>query len=133
MANIIYPTYKVACLTGNAPDLATADVKAVLVDTADYTYSAAHEFLDDIPAAGRVATTAALASKTTTGGVFDAADIALPDTGGDTSEALVLYVDTAVEATSRLIAYIDTATGLPITPDSTEDSIAWNASGIFAL
>lgn len=133
MANQLYTTYKVACLTGNAPDLATADVKAVLVDTDDYTFSAAHEFLSDVAAGARVATTAALGSKTTTGGVFDAADIALPDSGGDQAEALVLYVDTGTEGTSRLIAYIDTATGLPITPDSTEDTITWNASGIFAL
>lgn len=110
--NALYTTYKVACLTGNAPDLSAVDVKAVLVDTADYTVDlATHEFLSDIIAAARVSTTAALASKTTTGGVFDAADLALPDAGGDTAEALVLYVDTGVEATSRLIAYIDTATG----------------------
>lgn len=133
MANALYTTYKVACLTGNAPDLSTADVKAVLVDTASYAFSAAHEFLSDVPAGARVSTTAALGTKTTTGGVFDAADVALPDTGGAEAEALVLFVDTGVEGTSRLLAYIDTATGLPITGDSVEDTIQWSASGIFAL
>ena len=132
MANLLYPKYKEACLNGDG-DLASTDVKAVLVDTADYTYNAAHEFLDDIPAGAREGTTGNLASKTITDGVFDAADIALPDDGGDQAEALILYVDTGVEGTSRLIAYIDTATGLPITPDSTADTIQWHASGIFAL
>lgn len=134
MANAFYTLYKKACLDGNGPDLTSVDVKAVLVDTDDYTVNlATHEFLDDIPAGARVATTAALGSKTTTGAVFDAANVALPDTGGDQAEALVLYVDTGTEGTSRLIAYIDTATGLPITPDSTEDEIQWDDQGIGAL
>jgi hypothetical protein len=137
MANAVYPTYKVACLTGNAPNLASVDVKAVLVDTnggTPYTYSAAHEFLTDVPAGSRLSTTAALGSKTTTGGVFGAGNIALPDAGGGaTGEALILFVDTTDAATSRLIAYIDTASGLPITLDGVADTIQWNASGIFAL
>lgn len=132
MANVLYPKFKEALLKGDV-DLETADVKAVLVDSAEYTYDAAHDFLDDVPAAAREGTTAALASKTFTDGVFDAADVALPDDGGDQAEALILYVDTGVEGTSQLIAYIDTATGLPLTPDSVEDSIQWHASGIFAL
>lgn len=132
MANVIYPKFKEALLSG-AVDLTSVNVKAVLVDTADYTYDAAHDFLDDVAAGAREGTTGNLASKTVTDGVFDAADIALPDDGGDQAEALILYVDTGVEGTSRLIAYIDTATGLPITPDSTADTIQWHASGIFAL
>lgn len=137
MANTVYPLYRKACLDGNGPNLGTADIKAVLVDTnggTPYTYNAAHEFLTSVPAGSRLGTTGNLASKTTTGGVFDAADIALPDAGGGaTGEALVLYVDTGTEGTSRLLAYIDSATGLPITLDGVEDSIQWHASGIFAL
>jgi hypothetical protein len=73
MANAIYPKFKEALLQGDIA-LDTANVKAVLVDLADYTYSAAHDFLDDVAAGGRVATSGNLASKTFTDGVFDSAD-----------------------------------------------------------
>lgn len=43
MANAIYPLYKQALLDDDANiDLAASDVRAILVDLADYTYSAAH-------------------------------------------------------------------------------------------
>ena len=54
MANALYPKYKEALLSASTNvSLVTGTVKAVLIDLADYTYSAAHDFLDDIPAAAR--------------------------------------------------------------------------------
>lgn len=134
--NRLYQTYKVACLNGSAPDLLTAAIKWVLVDAQQYTpntLAAGHSFLSDIPAGARTAITAALTAKTITDGFFNAADPELPDTGGVQSEYLILFEDTGVETTSRLILFVDTATGLPITPDSTQDTIQHSASGIFAL
>jgi type IV secretory pathway VirB2 component (pilin) len=64
-----------------------------------------------------VATSGNLASKTSTNGVADAADITFTAVTGDVSEALVIYKDTGVAATSPLLAFIDTATGLPVTPN----------------
>lgn len=133
MANLIYDKFKEECLTG-ANNLSTDNIKAVLVDSADYTVSASDEDLADIAAAARVATSANLSSKTVTGGVFDAADVTIAGVTGDSIEAVVLYVDTGTESTSRLIAYLDTGfTGLPITPNSGDIIIQWNASGIFKL
>lgn len=112
----------------------TDNIKAVLVDTADYTLNVAtHEFLSDIPAIARVATSANLTGKTISGGVIDAADVVLSTVAGDEAEAVVVYQDTGVESTSRLIAYVDTATGLPVTPNITDITIRWNASGIASL
>ena len=135
MANALYPLYKQRAL-GAGLDLSSLDVKVVLVDAADYTYSAAHEFLSDVPAGARVATSANLGSKTLTNGVFDAADITFTGVSGDQSEALVIYQDTGAAGTSRLIAYLDTGyTGLPVTPGGGDILIVWDngANKIFAL
>lgn len=134
MASVVYPKAKEAFLSG-AIDLTTDNIRVVCVDAADYTYSALHDFLDDIPVAGRVGTSGNLASKTVTDGVFDAADITITSVSGDQFEALVIYQDTGVEATSRLIAYIDTGTGLPFTPSGGDITITWDSgvNRIFAL
>lgn len=132
MANAVYPKYKEALITGAANiSLSASTVKAVLVDLADYTYSAAHDFLDDLPAGARVGTPQTLGTKTVTNGLFDAADSTFPAVTGDPSEAIVIYIDTGVEATSRLVAFFDTGvTGLPVTPNGGDISITWNAGGI---
>lgn len=133
MANALYPSFKAALLAGSV-DLSSVNVKVVLVDLADYTYSSAHDFLDDVAAGGRVATSGNLASKTLTGGVFDSADPVFTGATGDQAEALILYVDTGTAATSRLIAFYDTGvTGLPVTPNSGDINVTVNASGWFSL
>jgi hypothetical protein len=138
MANAVYPKYKEALLKDTAGfDLSSAgvDVRVLLVDLADYTYSAAHDMLDDVPSGARVAASTALASKTvSTAGVFDAADKTFTAVTGDQSEALIIYQHTGTESTSQLIAFLDTGiTGIPVTPNGGDIAITWNASGIFAL
>lgn len=135
MSSALYPKFKESLLSG-ALNLTTANIKCVLVDSADYTYSSSHQFLSDIASAGRVATTANLSSKTVTNGVFDAADTTFASATGDQSEAIVLYVDTGTATTSNLICYIDTVTGpvaLSVTPNGGNIDVTWAAGGIFAL
>lgn len=129
MASALYPSFKQLLLGGDI-DLASDDIRAIIVDTADYTYSAAHDFLDDVPAGARVAVSSALGSKTITSGVFDAADVTFSAVTGDSVEAIVLYKHTGVDATSSLIAYID---GISVTPNGGNIVASWHASGIFAL
>ena len=135
MANGLYKPYKQAAMSGGANvDLLTGNVQAILVDTNDYTVDLDnHDFLNDIPAGARVATSANLASKTFTGNAFDAADFSFTAVTGDPSEAIVYYISTGVEATSRLVCYVDTATGLPITPNGGDINVTHNASGIFQV
>lgn len=138
MANTLYNSFKEALLKDTfGADLSAGgtDIRVILVDLADYTFSAVHNALDDVPAAARVAVSTALASKTvSSAGVFDAADKTLSAVTGDVSEALILYVHTGAENTSLLIAFLDTGiTGIPVTPNGGDITIAWNASGIFAL
>lgn len=127
MASAPYTSYLVNLLEADI-DLATDNIKIVLVDIGTYTYSAAHNFHDDL--SGIVATSGNLASKTTTGGVFDAADILISAVSGNTVEAIVIYKDTGSSATSPLIYYID---GLTLTPDGSDVTVQWDAAGIFDI
>lgn len=133
MANAIYPKYKEALITGATNiSLSTGTVKVALVDTGTYTYSAAHEFYSSVT--GVVGTPQTLGTKTAVNGVFDAADITFTAVTGNSVEALLVYIDTGTAGTSRLVAYIDAGvTGLPVTPNGGDITVAWNASGIFAL
>jgi hypothetical protein len=133
MANALFPKGKQALLNKEI-DMDTDDIRVILVDLADYTYSSAHDFLDDVVAGARVAVSANLANKTITNGVFDADDVTFSSVTGDVSEALIIYRHTGTEATSHLIAFFDTGvTGLPVTPNGGNITVAWSGSGIFAL
>jgi hypothetical protein len=129
MASALYPKYKQLIL-GAGLNLTSLNIKAVVVDGADYTYSAAHDNLDDVPSGARIATSGNLASKTVTDGVFDAADVVINSVAGDASEIVIIYYDSGTESTSTLIAYID---GLTIQSNPGNLTIQWHASGIFAL
>jgi phage tail sheath gpL-like len=135
MANRLYDKGREGFLDGSI-DWDTDVIKAVLVDGADYVPdTATHDFLDDIPIAGRVATSAALAGKTVALGVAVANDVTLTGVAGDPSEYIVLFKDTGSAATSRLIALIDTATNLPVTPNGGDIIVQWDngANRIFKL
>ena len=134
MANAIYPKYKEALISGGSNvNLSSGTVKVALVDTGTYTYSASHDFYDDVSAAV-VGTPQTIGSKSVTSGTFDGADVTFTTVSGASCEALVIYVDSGSAATSPLVAYIDTSvTGLPVTPNGGDISIVWNASGIFTL
>ena len=117
------------------------NVKALLVDTGAYTYSAAHEFLSDIPSGARVAASANLSSKTLTvvanDVTFDCADYTITvGVSQPSCEALVYYVDTGVVGTSRLLVFDDTfSSGMPYTPPAGGGDVAItvHASGVGTL
>jgi len=136
MANAIYPKWKEALIQASSNVALTGTVKATLVDLADYTYNAAHDFYDDVPSGARVATATLSSGKSYTNGVFDADDITFTSVTGDQSEALIIWIDTGVESTSRLVAFLDTGiTGLPVTPSGGNITVTWDsgANKIFAL
>ena len=135
MANKVYPKLKKGFLSGAAVDLVGSNVKVVLLDLADYTYDDAHEFLSDIPAGARVATSPNLAGKTLSDQAdFDTDDPVLPAVTGDELEALAMYVDTGTEATSKLVFFQDTGiAGAPLVPDGNDIKIAVNSAGWFRL
>lgn len=127
MASGIYDKTRKLFCDGDI-DLLVDTIKCVLIDAADYAVDLAnHDFLDDVPSAARVGTPQTLSSKTTTAGVFDAADVTFTSVTGDQCEAILIYKDTGVESTSPLIAYIDSGTGLPVTPNGGDIAIQWDS------
>ena len=138
MANALFTAFRNGQLNGTTVvDLDTDTIKAMFVDHADDTpVAATDDFIDDILSAGRVpaiASAPALGTKTVgtvAAGVFDAADTVFTALTGDAVESLILFKDTGAEATSKLVAFWDTATGLPLTPNGGDVTVAWNASGI---
>lgn len=136
MTNQLYPPYKENMLgVGTRVDIDADSIKCILVDSADYTFSAAHDFLNDVAAAGRVATSPALTTKTQTAGVFDADDFTFVGVTGDQAEYFIYYDDTpATEATKQLMAFFDTFTsGMPVTPNGGDIAVQLHASGIWAI
>ena len=131
MASVFFPKGKelalgLLCGSGTKP---TGTLKAALVDTGTYTYSAAHQYYSSVT--GVVGTPVAIGSPTFTSGVLDGADVTVTAVTGNTVEAIVVYLDTGSAATSPLVAYIDSASaGLPFTPNGGDAIVTWNASGI---
>lgn len=116
------------------PNLSSGDIRLVCVDHADDNPDlVADQDLADILLAGRVAVSAALASKTVVDGTFDHADVTLTAVTGDQFESIVYYSHTGTETTAALIAKIDAGTGLPFTPSGGDIQIRPNASGVFSL
>lgn len=124
----VYPKFKEQCLQGGV-NLSTGTVDAYLIDGADYTYAASHEFLSSVLAAARVAGPVSLTTKTFVNGLFDAADITFSSVTGDGTEHVLLVLRGTGDADSRLIALLDGT----VTPDGNNINCTWNASGIFQL
>ena len=135
MSNQLYSKAKEDFLAGNL-NMSSNTITIALIDTDIYTFSAAHEDRADVSNSAVVAT-ANLASKTITGGVFDADDATFLTVTGANCEALILFHNDIQggQPTSRLVAYIDTATGLPILPNGGDITVRFSsgASKIFAL
>jgi hypothetical protein len=136
MANFIYAKAKEKMLgLGSAIDFDADTIKAALVSNAYTPNSATHEFYSDVSAAV-LDTPETLGSKTTTGGVFDAADVTFTAVaGGATASYVVIYKDTGVAGTSPLIACFDTITGFPLTTNGGDVTVQWDsgANKILAL
>lgn len=131
----LYKLYLAAAASGGSNvDLLTGNVKILFVDSADYTVNlTTDQFLDDIAAGARVATSGNLASKTLTTVAFDAADITVAGVSGDQFEQVIGFIDTGVEGTSRLVWQMDSGTGLPFTPSGGGITSQWSGSGIFSF
>lgn len=90
-----------------------------------YTFSAAHEFLSEVGVL--VGSPQALTGKTTSGGIFDADDLAFGAIApGSTAKALVLYLNTGNPSTSPLIIYDDEITGFPFATNGGDVNIPWS-------
>lgn len=145
MANALYPIWKTAIQSGTAnTDLdnnTTTDGPYVtLIDSGNYTYSAAHDFYNDVTASTGVVWPAGRIVSPTVGsvseGTFDGADVTFSSVTTPTSiEALIIHrQNSGANTTWYLVLYENTGiTGLPLTPNGGNITVAWNASGIHTL
>jgi hypothetical protein len=94
-------------------DTALADITAAVVDTAEQ-----------------------IATPTFTSGVFDddGSNITFTAVTGNDCQALGMYNDAGTSPIADpLVALIDDATGLPVSPNSGDITVTFDAAGIFAL
>lgn len=141
MANALFDPGREGFLAGEI-DWDTAVIKCALVR--GYTFDATDKFVSDLTGATLVATSAALTSKAVTNGVADAADVTFTAVAaGAAITSIVIFQSSAVtgggdvaSSAQRVIAYFDTGTGLPVTPNGGDITVAWgNVAGtlIFKL
>ena len=138
MTNKVYPKFNQELMKCNANNQLNSSegatgVYCTLVDTGTYTYSDSHQYYSNL--SGIVGTPQEILSKTVNDGVFDGADITFPSVSGSSAEALIFYrKNSGANTTWPLICYIDSGvTGLPVTPNSGDIAVIFNASGIFKL
>lgn len=132
MANKFYP--KGAEKFGRAQIHWENDSLKVGIVSDGYTFSTAHEFLNEVGAL--VGTAQTLAGKTFAGGVFDADDITFGAVApGAVGKALIIFKDTGAASTSPLLCYLDEVTGFPFLTNGGDVSIPWSdgPAKIFSL
>lgn len=137
MANAFYNQFK-ENLQNELHDMNTDDIRAVLIDSADYTFAATHDFLSEVAAAAREEVSGTLTSPTITNGVFDTADFVFTAADGDPCEAMLLYNHdgngAASDAARQLVSFYDTGmTGMPVDPSGGNINVTVNGSGWYAL
>lgn len=139
MANAIYPEYKEFLLSGAASvslniDNTDSGPFVALINTASYTYSSTHDYVNDLGASSE-GTAQRISTPTVANGTFDGDNVTFTAVSGASIEALVIWrKGNADTASSKLVCYIDSnVTGLPVTPNGGDITITWNASGIFTL
>lgn len=133
MANSVFDPAREGFLLGEIRWI-TPTIKVSLVR--GYTYNAAHKWVSDVTGAGGTlhATSSALASKTATNGVADAADVTFTTPAANaTDHSVLVFQSSAVgggadvaSSAQRLIAWIDTATGLPIQPNGADITLTFD-------
>lgn len=103
------------------------NIKINLLNAAIYTpNTTTDEFLAVIPGGAIIATSANLASKTSTLGTADAADVTFSSVTGAQASYIAVYKDTGSSATSPLLALYDTGTNLPVTPNGGNIGVTWD-------
>lgn len=136
MANQLYDAYRNSLFGVHVHsfiDLDTDDIRAILRDEGADALNMADQDLADIIAGSRIAVSANLTSKTVgtvATGTFDHADEVYVSVSGASIESIDYYKHTGTESTSPLAWNIDTWTGLPLTPNGGNITLAPHTNGV---
>lgn len=134
MANSMYGLGREAFLAGSIAAL--TDTLALSLFTTAYTPNLATDQFYSTPIAsgGLLNSKQTLTSVTGAAGTLSAANVTFTSvTTGSTGTYLVLFKDTGTNSTSPLIGLIDTATGLPVTTNGGNITVAWASGQVFTL
>lgn len=132
MANSLYAKGREAYLEGSIASL-TDTLKLALLSTAYTPNLSTDQFFSIVPGGAIVAAGVALSGRSGSAGTLSASNVLFPSVTGSTASYLALYKDTGAAGTSPLIGLIDTATGLPVTPNGGDITVAWSNGQIFTL
>jgi hypothetical protein len=133
MSNAMYSKGLEAFLEGSIAAL-TDTLKLSLVTSAYSPNMATDQYYSTVTASGGVtAGPITLTSVTGSAGSLSAANTVFPSVSGAASAYLILFKSTGVDASSPLIAKYDTATGLPVTPNGGNITVAWASGVLFTL
>ena len=127
--------------TGWMPSGADATLKTINWDTDDirlvmllssYSFSAAHDFLDDVSGDAAVNGTSAALTVTVASGVIDIADFTVTPDTAQTVASYMIYQHTGTESTAALLFFLDSAkvSNLPLSTTGAGVSIVID-SGTF--
>lgn len=142
MANSLFDPAREGFLIGEV-GWTVPTIKVALVR--GYTFDATDKFVSDVTGAGGTlhATSSALASKTGTDGVANAAAVTFTTPSANANDhSVIVFQSSAVggggdvaASAQRLIAWIDTATGLPVQPNGANVTLTFDsgANRIFHL
>lgn len=140
MANFAFDSFRNQLWgTGTHIDFAADTIRIIFIDHTDDTPLVTDDFLDDFAGTSvptTIASCPALATKTIGSlsvGTIDAEDTVFTSLTGDQVESLVMFKDITTTAASSTMLRWDTATGLPLTPNGANVTVAWNASGIATI
>jgi hypothetical protein len=137
MANSLYALGREAFLEGSIAAL-TDTIDAGLWSTSYTPNLSTDEFFTSVSSSFSVggaviAAGVALTSVTGSAGTLSAANTTFSSVSGSPASYVGLYKNTGTPSTSRLIGLIDTATGLPVTPNGGNITVAWASGAIFTL
>jgi hypothetical protein len=136
MANQFYDAYRNSIFglhIHSAIDFDTDDIRVVLYDEGADALNLADQDLADIAGGAQIAVSNILDSPTigtVAVGTYDHADEVLSSVSGATVESLIYYKHTGTSSTSPLAWNIDSWTGLPLTPNGGNVTLAPHANGV---
>ena len=132
MANVFYAKGIEAFLEGSIAALSDT-IKVSLVTTGYTPNTSTDQYYNIISGGNITAAGVALGSKSGAGGALSAANLIWTSVSGSASAYVIVWKDTGTSSTSPLICIIDTATGLPVTPNGGDITVAWSGGVVFTL
>ena len=132
MANAMYGLGREAFLEG-AIDALTDTLAVSLVTSAYAANLSTDQFYNIISGGAIVAGPVTLTSVVGSLGTLGAANAIFSSVSGTACSQVVLFKNTGTSSTSPLIGNINVATGLPVTPNGGNITVAWAGGVIFTL